>query len=34
MSTVILATLIALACVIAAIYIPPPHKGYLDHDDS
>ncbi len=34
MSSAILATLIAVACVIAAIYIPPPHKGYLDQEDT
>lgn len=34
MSSAILATLIAIACVIAAIYIPPPHRGYLERDDS
>lgn len=34
MSSAILATLIAIACVIAAIYIPPPHRGYSERDES
>ncbi len=34
MSSAIVATLIAVACVVAAIYIPPPHKGYLDGDEN